>query len=97
LFIFYNKIQKGGGSGGEGRWEKLGGVEGGETVIKIYCMRKESSSNTRKKKEDQFNVCHSAHEINSFYISYILSPISVMIAVLTIRVSPVSISHVQEL
>ena len=29
------------GSGGEGRWELLGGVEGGETVVGIYCMKEE--------------------------------------------------------
>ena len=30
--------------------EELGGVEWGETVIKIYCMREESIFNERKDK-----------------------------------------------
>ena len=33
----------------EGSGEKVGGVEGQETVLRIYCMRKESIFNKRKK------------------------------------------------
>lgn len=40
--FFYNERQKGGGIGGEGKWEGLGGVEG------KYCMRKEFIFNKRK-------------------------------------------------
>jgi len=32
----------------EEKWEDLGGVEGGETIIKIHCMRKQSIFNQRK-------------------------------------------------
>jgi hypothetical protein len=43
------------GRGGcKGRWdgrEDLRGVEGGETIIRIYCVRKESIFSKRKKKE----------------------------------------------
>lgn len=48
--------KKGSGSGWEGSGEKLGGVEGGETVIGIYCMRKESIFNKRKNKNYKKNA-----------------------------------------
>lgn len=61
----------------------------------ILYEKKESSFNTRKdKKKHSLRSVISAHETKSFCISYILSTISVVIAVLTIRVSPMSISHV---
>ena len=34
---------------GRGDKEELGGVEGGETILMMYCMRKKSISNKRKK------------------------------------------------
>ena len=34
---------------GIGDWEEMEGVERGETVIRMYCMRKESIFNSRKK------------------------------------------------
>lgn len=39
-----------------GAGEKLGGVEGGETIIRIYCMRKESSFNKKEKKLNNFQI-----------------------------------------
>lgn len=32
---------------GEGKGGKLGGVEGGETVVAVYCMREEFISNNK--------------------------------------------------
>lgn len=37
---FLKRKQKGTGSGREGRWEGLRGVEKGETVVGMYHMRK---------------------------------------------------------
>lgn len=34
---------------GEGRWGKLGGMEGAETVIEAYCMREKSFFDKNKK------------------------------------------------
>ena len=43
-----------GGSGKEGRWRELGGVEGGKSVVEVYCifMREESIFNKRIKNEN---------------------------------------------
>lgn len=38
--FFSNERQKGSGSGGNGGGEELGGAEGREALIRIYCMRK---------------------------------------------------------
>jgi hypothetical protein len=38
--------------------EVLGGAEGGETVIRTYCMRKESIFNKRRKREKRKNKFH---------------------------------------
>ena len=46
---FLMRRKKGSGSGWEGSGEELGGVEGGETIIGIYCMKKESIFNKRQK------------------------------------------------
>lgn len=40
-----NERQTGSGSGGVGNGDELGGVREGETIIRIYCMRKESNFN----------------------------------------------------
>jgi hypothetical protein len=34
-------------------WEELGGVAGGETIARIYCMRKQSTFNKGRKNEDE--------------------------------------------
>lgn len=39
--LFSEGEQRSSGSGREGKWGELGGEEGGETVVKMYCMRKE--------------------------------------------------------
>ena len=38
---------KGADPGRRGTGEELGGVEGGKTVFRLYCMRKESMLNKR--------------------------------------------------
>jgi hypothetical protein len=38
----------------EGRWKKLGGVKGGETVIRIHYTRKKSICNERTTKNSYF-------------------------------------------
>lgn len=43
--FFSNETERGGGSEWEGRGGKTGGVEGGETVISIYFIIKESIFN----------------------------------------------------
>ena len=43
--FFSTKSLKGNGSRGRGGWDKLKGVEGGETIIRTYYMGKESISN----------------------------------------------------
>jgi len=48
----------------EGKWGKLGGVECGKTVIRIYCMRKESifnknKQNTETNKQNTEKFLHS--------------------------------------
>lgn len=58
-FVFYyysldacllsNRDRKGVDSNGRGCGEELGGVKGGETVIRTYCMKKKSTFNKRKK------------------------------------------------
>ena len=47
--MFYHGFLEGSGSGWEGGGEELGGVEGGKTIIGIYCTREESILNKRKK------------------------------------------------
>lgn len=44
--VFTNERQK--GSGSRGGWEELGGIERGETIIRIYYVVKESIFNKRK-------------------------------------------------
>jgi hypothetical protein len=39
--------------------EKLGGAEGGETIIRIYCMIKESIFNKRRENHKVQNPVHS--------------------------------------
>jgi hypothetical protein len=39
-------------SGGEVGGEELGGGEGGETVVRVYCMREESIFNEKETKEE---------------------------------------------
>lgn len=46
--LFSNVRKKGSGSGWEGGREGLGQIEGGETVIRIHSVRKESISNQRE-------------------------------------------------
>lgn len=43
----------GSGSGREGGWDKMGRVEGGAIIIKIYCTRQESVFTKRKKENKQ--------------------------------------------
>lgn len=47
--FFSNETQKRNGSGREGRGGETGELKGVETVIKIWCLRKESIFNKRKK------------------------------------------------
>lgn len=35
------------------QWEELGGIKGGEIVVRIYCMRKQSISKKKKVKQQQ--------------------------------------------
>lgn len=44
------RARKGVDPEGRGGGEELGGEEGGKTIIRIYCMRKDSIFNKRKKK-----------------------------------------------
>lgn len=53
--MFLKKKKRGNGFVGEGRWEKLGGVEGEETVVEAYCMR-EKSVFDKKKKSKTFKI-----------------------------------------
>ena len=46
--FFSNERQRGSGSGGEEGGKELGGVEEGETVIRIYYVREESIFNNKK-------------------------------------------------
>lgn len=41
--------RKGVGKDGRERWEELQGIWEGETAMRIYCVRKESIFNKRKK------------------------------------------------
>lgn len=47
--LFSDGRKKGNGPSGRGGKEKLGGVEGGDTVVRIYCIRKELFSLKEKK------------------------------------------------
>ena len=38
--------------GGEEEGKQLGGVEGGETVVRVYCMKEESIFNLKRRKKD---------------------------------------------
>lgn len=51
-----NKRYNGSESKGKGRWEELGGIEGKDSVIRIYFMRKESNFNKRKKESNDSNA-----------------------------------------
>lgn len=42
--------RKGVDTDGRGCVEELGGVEGGETIFRLYCVRKKSMFNKRKKR-----------------------------------------------
>lgn len=53
--------QKGSGSRKKKDGEELGGVDRGETVIRTYCMRKESCFNKRKNFKIFFIVKHYTH------------------------------------
>lgn len=47
-FYFLVRDRRGSGFGGIGGGQKVGGVEGGETLIWIYCVRKEPVCCKRK-------------------------------------------------
>lgn len=49
--MFSSETQKGCGSGWEGRWEDMGRIGGGRTVIGIYCMGEKKSIFNKKRKE----------------------------------------------
>ena len=58
------KGNRGSGSAGEGKWEGMGGVEGGETLVRMYFTRKESILNLKRKEItfwELMNECSTVH------------------------------------
>lgn len=50
ICLFSNEKQNWSGSGRERRWEELGVVKGGETIIRVYYMRKNNLFSMKGKK-----------------------------------------------
>jgi hypothetical protein len=65
--LFSNERQKGSGREERGSQEELGGVE--ETIIRLYCMKKENIFNKRKKgKIHGFNKDIHKHSFTFLFI-----------------------------